>query len=182
MQKHTAATILPFRIKTYSQSHKQTGENAMDDIIFRKAAIQDIPALIELRILQLLEEGAEPVIDLHNPLLDYYERHMADGSFISWVAEIYGKIIAVSGMSFTEKPPYYTNPTGKIGLLSSMYTLKAFRRKGLSKKLLHAVMNEANAYGCGSVYITASNMGAQLYENCGFKRNGNFFQFNFEKR
>lgn len=124
----------------------------MDDIIFRKAAIKDIPALIELRILQLLEEGAEPVIDLHNPLLDYYKRHMTDGSFISWVAESRGEIIAVSGMSFTEKPPYYTNPTGKIGLLSSMYTLKAFRRKGLSKKLLHAVMDEADAYGCGTVY------------------------------
>ena len=38
---------------------------------------------------------------------------------------------------------------------------------------------EAKEYGCGTIYITASDMGVKLYESYGFKHNGNFMQYNF---
>ena len=151
----------------------------MNQIVFRRAGVQDIPALTQLRILQLLEEGAKPFVDLHAPLHSYYEKHLSDGSFIACLAENSNQIVAVGGISFVEKPPYFANPTGKIGLLSSMYTIKNNRRKGLAKQLLEMVMKEAKASGCGTVYIMASEMGAKLYENCGFQRSGNFFQHSF---
>ena len=53
-------------------------------------------------------------------LKDYYKRHMADGTFVSWLAMDGDKIIGTSGMSFVEKPPYFGCPSGRIGLLSSM--------------------------------------------------------------
>ena len=34
-------------------------------------------------------------------------------------------------------------------------------------------------YGCGCVQITASDMGVLLYTDFGFKKNGNFMQYNF---
>lgn len=77
-------------------------------------------------------------------------------------------------MSFVEKPPYYGCPSGKIGLLSSMFTDKEYRRQGIAKKLLEKVVEEAKNYGCGTVQITASDMGVLLYEDFGFKRNDNF--------
>lgn len=86
-------------------------------------------------------------------------------------------IVATSGMSFVEKPPYYTNPSGKIGLLSSMYTTKPYRRKGLARQLLDKVINEARQYGCGAVHITASDAGILLYSDYGFKKNANFMQY-----
>jgi hypothetical protein len=42
---------------------------------------------------------------------------------------------------------------------------------------LHRVINEAKAYGCGTVQITASDMGVKLYTAYGFVHNGNFMQF-----
>lgn len=123
----------------------------MYQIVFRRAGVQDIPALTELRILQLLAERAKPFIDLHAPLHSYYEKHLSDGSFIACLAENSNQIVAVGGISFVEKPPYFANPTGKIGLLSSMYTIKNNRRKGLAKQLLEMVMKEAKASGCGTV-------------------------------
>ena len=81
------------------------------------------------------------------------------------------------GMSFVEKPPYYTNPSGKIGLLSSMYTAKPYRRKGIAKQLLDKVVNEARQYGCSVVHITASDMGVYLYREYGFVKNLNFMEF-----
>ena len=82
-------------------------------------------------------------------------------------------------MSFVEKPPYFSCPSGKIGLLSSMYTADEYRRQGIAKTLLAHVVEEARKYGCGCVQITASDMGVLLYTDFGFVKNGNFMQYRF---
>jgi GNAT superfamily N-acetyltransferase len=80
-------------------------------------------------------------------------------------------------MSFVEKPPYFGCPSGKMGLLSSMFTDPSYRRQGIAKELLHRVVYEAKEYGCGTVQITASDMGVKLYTAYGFVHNGNFMQY-----
>lgn len=147
-------------------------------IEYRKLTREDVEAFIELRIRQLVEEGAEETLDLRPHLRDYYARHMDDGTFVAWLALEDGKIIGTGGMSFVEKPPYFGCPNGRIGLLSCMYTRKECRRQGIGKTLLGKVVEEARAYGCGAVQITASDMGTLLYADFGFRRNGNFMQYN----
>ena len=123
-----------------------------------------------------LQNGAE--LDYENiRTQDYYKKHMADGTFVSWLALDNDKIIGTSGMSFVEKPPYFSCPSGKIGLLSSMFTNPRYRRMGIAKELLHRVVEEARKYGCGTIQITASDMGVKLYESYGFVHNGNFMQY-----
>lgn len=67
--------------------------------------------------------------------------------------------------------------SGKIGLLSSMFTNPDYRRKGIAKELLSRVVNDAREYGCGTVQITASDMGVKLYTDFGFVHNDNFMQY-----
>ena len=147
------------------------------EITYRKLTEKDLDVFIRMRIAQLREEGATEDVDLVQPLKDYYLRHLADGTFVSWLALDGEKIIGTSGMSFVEKPPYFNCPSGRIGLLSSMYTDPAYRRKGIAKELLRRVTEEARAYGCGTVQITASDMGVLLYTAFGFEKNGNFMQY-----
>ena len=147
------------------------------EIQYRKLTSEDLDTFIQMRIKQLREEGAKEEIDLEPPLRDYYERHMADGTFVSWLAVDGEKIIGTSGMSFVEKPPYFGCPSGIIGLLSSMFTDPQYRRRGIAKELLARVIDEARKYGCGTVQITASDMGVLLYTDFGFVKNGNFMQF-----
>ena len=147
-------------------------------IEYRKLTYEDIDTFIEMRINQLREEGASEDFDLRPALYDYYKRHMADGTFVSWLAVDGDKIVGTSGMSFVEKPPYFGCPSGRIGLLSSMYTDNNYRRQGIAKTLLSKVIDEAKAYGCGMVQITASDMGVLLYTDFGFVKNGNFMQYN----
>ena len=148
-------------------------------IYYKKLTEREVDKFIELRIRQLREEGATEDIDLVPALKDYYTRHLADGTFVSWLAMDEEKIVGTSGMSFVEKPPYFGCPSGKIGLLSSMYTSDAYRRKGIAKELLTRVVQEAKEYGCGAVQITASDMGVLLYTDFGFVKNGNFMQYKF---
>ena len=147
------------------------------NITYRKLTENDIEIFIKMRINQLREEGAKEDIDLEAALRDYYLRHLSDGTFISWIALDKDIIIGISGMSIVEKPPYFGCPSGKIGLLSSMFTDKAYRRKGIAKTLLSKVVDEAKKQGCGTVQITASDMGVFLYSDFGFEKNDNFMQY-----
>ncbi len=52
-----------------------------------------------------------------------------------------------------------------------------YRRQGIAKELLDRVIREAKEYGCGTVQITASDMGVKLYTAYGFVHNGNFMQY-----
>lgn len=147
------------------------------EISYRRLTDNELDIFITMRINQLREEGAKEDIDIAPALKNYYQRHMADGTFISWIALDNEKIIGTSGMSIVEKPPYFGCPSGKIGLLSSMFTDKSYRRKGIAKELLSRVINEAREQGCGTVQITASDMGVLLYSDFGFTRNNNFMQY-----
>ena len=147
------------------------------NIIYRKLTDDDLETFISMRIAQLREEGATDEMDLSPALMDYYQRHLANGTFVSWLALDGDRIIGTSGMSFVEKPPYFGCPTGRIGLLSSMYTNPDYRRQGIARELLRRVVEEARTYGCGTVQITASDMGVLLYSDFGFVKNKNFMQY-----
>lgn len=155
------------------------------DIVYKKLTENELDQIIEMRINQLTEEYTSEGktvpenVDLKKSLMDFYTKNMAAGTYVSWLAFDGDKIVGTSGMSFAEKPPYFTCPTGRLGILSSMYTDPDYRRMGIATQLLDRVVKEAKDYGCGTIYITASNMGVKLYESYGFKQNGNFMQYNF---
>ena len=146
-------------------------------IEYKRLTEKELDNFIDKRIHQLREEGAKEEIDLVPALKDYYQRHMAEETFVSWIALDGNTMIGTSGMSFVEKPPYFGCPSGKIGLLSSMYTDPDYRRKGIAKKLLSCVIKDAKEYGCGTIQITASEMGVKLYTDFGFVHNENFMQY-----
>ncbi|MCR5828947.1 MAG: GNAT family N-acetyltransferase [Lachnospiraceae bacterium] len=154
------------------------------EIKYKKLTEAELETFVNMRINQLTEEytsegrEAPKDVDLKSALFDYYHKHMADGTFVSWLAMDGDRIVGTSGMSFVEKPPYFSCPSGKLGLLSSMFTDPEYRRRGIAKELLDRVIAEARSYGCGSVHITASNMGVKLYTAYGFKHNGNFMMYN----
>jgi len=147
------------------------------EIIYRRLTEKELDVFISMRINQLREEGAKEETDLEPVLRSYYQRHMSDGTFISWIAVDNEKIIGTSGISIVEKPPYFGCASGKIGLLSSMFTDKAYRRKGIARELLSRVISEAREQGCGTVQITASDMGVLLYTDFGFIKNNNFMEY-----
>ena len=57
-----------------------------------------------------------------------------------------------------------------------MFTDKNYRRKGIAKQLLSKIVDEARKYGCGTIQITASDMGGNVIYRFWIFKNGNFMQ------
>ena len=146
-------------------------------IQYRKLTEKDIQEFAQVRIRQLRDEGATEDFDLAPSIEDFVARHLADKTFVAWLAIADERIIGTGAMSFVEKPPYFGCPNGRIGLLSSMYTDPAYRRRGIAKEILSRVVEEARSHGCGVVHVTASAMGVLLYTDFGFVKNRNFMQY-----
>ena len=84
-----------------------------DEIVYKRLTEKELNTFIEMRIKQLREEGAKEEIDLVPSLKQYYMRHMADGTFVSWLAFDEGKIVGTSGMSFVESHHILVVPVEK---------------------------------------------------------------------
>ncbi len=93
-------------------------------IVYKKLTEKELDTVIQMRIAQLTDEYMQdgrtvPVdIDLAPALMDFYKRNMAAGTYVSWLALDGERIVGTSGMSFAEKPPYFTCTSGKVGILS----------------------------------------------------------------
>lgn len=142
-------------------------------MIFRKATLIDIEELIDFRIRMRNEredsiDGVE-LDKFKENSYKYFQEHISDNSFISWVVEENGKIEAVSGISFYFVPPTYSNTSGEVAYIMNMYTNPCYRRKGIATKLLDLLVKEAEERKLTKVILNASDMGRHLYEKYGFK-------------
>jgi GNAT superfamily N-acetyltransferase len=141
-------------------------------ITYRKADITDIPQLIHLR-LQFLKEmypKADSSQDerLSEHLGNYLTTHLSQDNFVNWFADESGKVIASAGIVFYNQPPLYHNLEGKVAYLLNVYTLPAYRRRGIAKTLLQKIMDEAKRRNTGKISLHTSNEGRTLYEQFGF--------------
>ena len=136
-----------------------------------------IETFARMRISQLIEEGATEDGDLLPTLLDYYRRHLPDGSFVGYLALDGERIVGTGAVSVVEKPAWFGCPTGRIGLISSMWTDGSYRHQGIARHILSLAVEAAREKGCGTVWVTASDMGVPFYGSFGFEKNGNFLQY-----
>jgi GNAT superfamily N-acetyltransferase len=131
----------------------------------RRATPDDIEALMSLRI-QLLEAD-DPGFD--QALRTWLHSNLADGSFLAWIAEDDGIVVAASGLTVLDRPPYSGNATGLDGYVTNMYTLPAYRRRGLARQLLEVLIAHARQVGVKRLFLEASREGQPLYEEFGFR-------------
>jgi GNAT superfamily N-acetyltransferase len=138
----------------------------------RLATLDDLDELIRLR-LDFLEEvgslkaGADGG-ELGAAMRDYLARKMPSGEFLAWVAESGGAIVATSGVTLFERPPNGANIAGLEAYLSNMYTLPAWRGKGLGTALVATVVAHLKATRVRRIWLHATEQGRPVYARAGF--------------
>jgi GNAT superfamily N-acetyltransferase len=151
--------------------------------MIRLATFNDIDSLVELRI-KLLNEANINIINhdwnkYSQVLRSFYYDGISNGRVISYVAEENKNIIAISVMCFYNITPLLNNLDGKMALLSDMYTILEYRKKGLGTSLLNSIMEHAKELGYKKIVLNATDSGRKLYAQYGFKDTNGEMSYKF---
>lgn len=138
----------------------------------RRAEHSDLESLVELRVALLQEVGniknKEEMEEVRSANKMYYEKHLNNGDFISFVAESQGKIIGTSGLIIIIRPPYLHNLLGIDAYIMNVYTIPNYRGKGIATALLDNCIEFAKSNNVGRIILNASADGKPVYEKRGF--------------
>lgn len=136
---------------------------------YRKATVEDIQLLMELRKTQLEDEGIKADNDIDKELEAFFEKKFIDESLIQLIAMEQNKIIATGAIVIYDFPPSYTNKSGKKAYVTNMYTKNDYRGKGIATSLLTKLVDEAKSLGITKMWLGASMLGRPVYKKFGFK-------------
>ncbi|WP_400244410.1 GNAT family N-acetyltransferase [Niallia sp. JL1B1071] len=143
---------------------------------YRKATVEDINLLVEMRKSQLVDEGITADKDIDNELEAFFQWKLAEGSLIQWVVEEQNEIIATGAIVIYDFPPSYTNKSGKKAYVTNMFTKNDYRGKGIASSLLTNLVDEAKGLGITKMWLGASKLGRPVYKKFGFKETGEWME------
>ena len=146
----------------------------------RKADLKDAKLLSEVRKLQLIDEGIDPSCNIDEELAAFFKKWLQSEDFIQLIAEENGKLLSTAAVVYYDLPPSFTNKIGVRGYVTNVYTAPEHRRKGLSKKLLTLLIEDAKSRGIKKLWLGASQLGRPLYEKLGFIKQESYMELTLE--
>ncbi len=149
----------------------------MRELNLRLATLDDIPTLVKHRRGMFVDMDALKGVT-HDPAqLDamdaayamFARERLSDGRMQAWAVVDDHWIAASGSILYTDWLP---RPDGKTPILvyvHSVYTEPEYRRIGLARRILHAMIDECRKRGLPRLTLHASEMGRGLYEQLGFE-------------
>jgi GNAT superfamily N-acetyltransferase len=145
---------------------------------FRKANLDDINKLIDLRKKQLVDEGIEPNTDIDTELNNFFKNKLIEGTLVQILVEDNEAIIACGAIIIYNFPPSYSNKSGKKGYVTNMFTREDYRGQGIATTLLTKLVEEAKELGVCNLWLGASKLGRPVYKKFGFKESDGWLEYN----
>jgi GNAT superfamily N-acetyltransferase len=144
----------------------------MFDIVYYKAEEADIDMLVNRRVDFLSEHFGmhteEAVADLKKHLQVYFHDHL-NKTYICWLAKDVEEVVGIGGMTIREHPGSFRNPTGRMGYIMNMYTLPAYRNRGIAYTILEKLIASGKQLGINMFELHATRLGEPVYLKYGFQ-------------
>ena len=151
--------------------HRWIMEAYEDLKMAERAAVNDIALLTEMRVSYLKEDLGEmdEAVEkqLRAELPAYFERNLNRNIFCYLIREK-EEAVACAFMLVTEKPMSPAFMTGKTGTVLNVYTQPAYRKRGYGKKLMTALLRDAEKMQLSFVELKSTDAGYPLYKAVGF--------------
>lgn len=142
------------------------------DIRYRAATEADTDLLADMRIAFLTELSGEQdeavAEEVRQNLRAYYDKVCKNNQGFSELALDADLPVAVGSVVLREQSGNFKNPSGRVAYVMNMYTIPAYRRKGISTLLLRRLMDKAKAMGITAFELHATREGAPVYERMGY--------------
>ena len=137
---------------------------------YRIATIDDIEELMDIRLEMLrIVNNLKEDQDFSDELVTYSRKYFIDGNQETCLAYDNGVGIGCASISYIEVMPTFSHPTGKRAHLMNVYTKAEYRRKGIARKMVQMLIEDAKRKGVSEISLDATESGRPLYESLGFK-------------
>lgn len=148
------------------------GDNALMNLTYKKATIQDIDLLTKSRIEVLRAANQLPddvdMSEVEIQSYDYYKKALSDGTHTAYLVFDGDRVVGAGGISYFRVMPTYHNTSGRKAYIMNMYTNPDYRRNGIACKTLELLVADAKEKGITAISLEATDMGRALYEKYGF--------------
>lgn len=137
----------------------------------RPAQPEDIAIVLHQRRAMFEDMGYRDAAALDSmtacaaPLL---ERGLREGFYHGLLVEAAGRIVAGGGVITLEFQPHPRDPQARRAFVVNMYTEHDWRRRGLARHLMKALVDWSRAQGFEALYLHASDAARPLYAALGF--------------
>ncbi len=136
-----------------------------------QANTADIDELVGLRIAYLTEDnGALDADDeeaINRGLPSYYEAHLGRDLYVYVIREGQA-IISCAFLIVVDKPMSPAFMSGRTGLVLNVYTRPKSRRRGYARRVMEALLADAQRMDLSVVELQATENGYPLYLSVGF--------------
>ena len=143
-----------------------------ESIIYDTATISDIPELVRLRILYMIDDFGsltdEERESMEKQLPGYFKRELGK-KLIAFVARAEGRLVAAAYLLIIEKPanPFFLN--GLDSEVLSVYTEEEYRGKGICTSLMRNMIEYAREHQICRIDLVATDEGYPIYKKLGFE-------------
>ena len=141
-------------------------------LTIQRATAADAERITNHRYLMFVEiGGSDPkLLSDSLPLFTTWVRgRLANGEYIGLMAMDGDMVAASAGLWRMAFLPGPMNLSGERAYILNVYTDPAYRGRGLAKKLVSQLVDEAQALGLHVIELHASNAGRPIYESIGFE-------------
>ena len=146
-------------------------------ITIGQATVADIDELIELRLAYLTDDfgelDGEQVLQLREVLPGYFQWHLQRDLLAFVARDDEGCMVSCAWLLLVEKPPSPRFPNGRTGVLFNVYTRPAWRRRGLARQVMGALIEESYQRQLDVIELHATDDGYPLYRSLGFADDSN---------
>lgn len=136
-----------------------------------KAGINDIDALVKMRLDYLREDNSclddQDVISIKKDLPDYYRDHLNRDLFV-YVIRDGLEIVSCAFLLIVLKPMSPSFINGITGTVLNVYTCPQYRSRGYAKKIMGALLEDAEQMKLSVIELKATDAGYPLYRSIGF--------------
>lgn len=151
---------------------------SISGISIRRALAADAPVLAEMRVRAQAERNGTAAADLvtfRATCAETFGRALCEPWLRAWLA--YEGLQAVGTATLTLAPTLPRLDGGRRkaqsrawvdGRVRNVYVDPAFRRRGIARALMEALLNEADREGVDRLALGSSELGRPLYELLGF--------------
>ncbi len=153
----------------------------MRNIDFRKADINDLELLVELRYDVLREVNHIEDCDFSDDFMKATENYFASDKQSTYIATEGKDIIACATVCYIDVMPTFDHPNGRRARIMNVYTRLEYRRRGIAFKLLDMAVQEAEFRGVTEISLDATDEGRELYLSYGFKPSDEYMVLTFDK-